>query len=176
MIRRGFTVVELVITITVMGILLTLAVVNLNATQANGRDSERKADAESIATFLETFQSTKDSSIPYSGLSYPGTTGSTALTTSTISTILPGIPEVIARAPDVDNDQDISIVPATNALTTTVGVLPQPGAGNDVYVYQPLTASGTLCADPGAGECRRFNLYYYQETTSSVQVVRSKAQ
>lgn len=36
--RRGFTIVELIITITIMGILLTLAVVNVGTTQLNARD------------------------------------------------------------------------------------------------------------------------------------------
>ena len=173
MIRRGFTVVELVITITVMGILLTLAVVNLNATQANGRDSERKADAESIATYLETYQSTQDPNIPYSGLSYPSTT---VMTTNDIGTYLVGISAEVTHAPDVDTSSPISIVPAQNALTTTAGVLPQPSNSNDVYVYQPLTSSGTLCTDLATSECRRFNLYYFQENGGGVQVVRSKAQ
>ena len=53
MTRRGFTIVELVITITIMGILLTVAIVNLNATQANGRDAERRGDVESLALNIE---------------------------------------------------------------------------------------------------------------------------
>ena len=53
MLRRGFTIVELIITITIMGILLVLAVVNVSGTQAQARDDERKADVESISLNLE---------------------------------------------------------------------------------------------------------------------------
>ncbi len=53
--RRGFTIVELVIVITIMAILLTLGVVNLRSAQANARDTERKTDIESIAQHLETY-------------------------------------------------------------------------------------------------------------------------
>lgn len=53
--RLGFTVVEILITITIMGILLTLAVVNLSGSQVNARDDERKADVEALQVNLETF-------------------------------------------------------------------------------------------------------------------------
>ena len=53
--NRGFTIIELVIVITIMAILLTLGVVNLRGSQANGRDAERKTDIETIAQHLETY-------------------------------------------------------------------------------------------------------------------------
>lgn len=53
MTRRGFTIVELIIVITIIGILLTLAVVSLNGSQEKARDDERKADIQSIAQHLE---------------------------------------------------------------------------------------------------------------------------
>ena len=53
--RRGFTIIELVITITIMAILLTLGVVSLSGTQKNARDSERKSDISTIALNLESY-------------------------------------------------------------------------------------------------------------------------
>jgi prepilin-type N-terminal cleavage/methylation domain-containing protein len=53
MIRQGFTVVELIITITIMGILLLLTVVGVNATQLTARDDERVGDVEAIGNNLE---------------------------------------------------------------------------------------------------------------------------
>jgi len=53
--RRGFTIVELIITISIMAILLTLGTISLSGSQANGRDSERKTDIESLSQHLETF-------------------------------------------------------------------------------------------------------------------------
>ncbi len=53
--KNAFTIVELIIVITIMAILITLGVVNLRGTQANARDNERKTDIETIAQHLETY-------------------------------------------------------------------------------------------------------------------------
>lgn len=53
--RRGFTIVELIITISIMAILLTLGTISLSGSQANARDSERKTDIESVSQHLETY-------------------------------------------------------------------------------------------------------------------------
>ena len=51
--RNGFTIVELVIVMTIMAILLALALVNISGSQVHGRDAKRKADAEAIAHGIE---------------------------------------------------------------------------------------------------------------------------
>jgi len=178
MIRRGFTVVELLITITIMGILLTLAVVGLNSTQVNARDSERKGDAEAIAMHLESYYNndSQDSQGNFfmSGGTYPGTS---YLIPATFSKILPDIDVKSTHAPGVDLSAPMSLVEATNATQTATGVAPLPSKSNDVYVYQPITSSGTLCVDPFVSNgCRKFNLYYYQETTNTVEMITSKNQ
>src|SRR6478672_10052725 len=53
--KRGFTVVAVLITLVIIGILLGLGTVGLRSTLANGRDSERKADIETIARGLEAY-------------------------------------------------------------------------------------------------------------------------
>ena len=174
MIRRGFTVVELLIIITIMGILLTLAVVNLNSTQANARDSERKGDAESLALHLESYYRNQDPNIVKSGGSYPGTT---YLTTAQIKQYLPDLDLKNVYAPGKAEPDTISLQAATNTLTDPASIDPAPSTSNDIYVYQPLTTSGALCTDPLTdGDCRRFNIYYYQESDSTVHVITSKNQ
>ncbi len=174
MIRSGFTIVEIVITVAIMGILLTLAVVGLNATQANSRDAERKGDAENTVLNLEGFYSNQDPDIPFSGGGYPGTT---QVSGSQITATLPSLDLKNVTSPTTPEDGDISLVAATNADPTPEGILPQPSASNDVYVYQPFTVNDTLCTSPSTqGECRRFNLFYFQETTNTVEVITSKHQ
>lgn len=174
---RGFTIVELIITITIMGILLTLAVVNLNSSQANARDSERAGDVEAITLNLESYynNSSEDAlgNFAKSGGTYPG---SSYLASSTFSKILPDIDPKSIHAPGVDLTAPMSFVAATNNSQSPTTILPKPSKTNDVYVYQPLTANGGPCTDPAVSECRKFNIYYYQETSDSVKQITSKNQ
>ncbi len=170
MMRRGFTIVEVAITITIMGILLTLAVINLNSTQANARDTERKGDVASLGLNLESFYANQNHNIPTSGGSYLGLN---FMNDADIQTYLPNLDPKSTHAPDVSLDDPMSVVVATNTSTSPSGILPQPSKNNDVYVYQPLTASRTLCL---SGDCRSFNIYYFQEADGQVHVLTSKRQ
>lgn len=172
--RRGFTIVELVITITIMGILLTLAVVNLNSTQVNARDSERKGDAESLALNIENFYTNQNATIASSGGTYPGTS---QLTDANIRLTLPDLDMKNAHAPGIDESAPITLQAATSAEPSALTIQPRPAQANDIYVYQPLTANGTICTDPAvSGDCRRFNLYYYNEAHNTVEMIVSKHQ
>lgn len=171
--HRGFTIVELVIVITIMAILLTLGVVNVRGSQANGRDAERKTDIESIAQHLDAYYTSGTDGSTDIGV-YP----STAITTSsaTITTALRDIDTDSLMAPgSTITDPTQTFKPATNAVQTAVGVTPQPTT--DYYIYQPLQllSNGTwvLCTNSGTQECRKFNLYYRQEVDSNVIMVTS---
>ena len=157
-----------------MGILLTLSVVGLNATQINGRDSERKGDVEAIATHLETYYRNDNPEFGINGGTY---LEAYYIDEANLKLYLPDLDQKNARAPGVDLSEPVSFIAATNNIATTAGVVPQPSKNNDVYVYQPLNAAGDLCVDPFlSGDCRRFNIYYYQESDNTIQVVTSKNQ
>lgn len=167
---RGFSIVEIIIIITVMGILLTLAVVNLSGSQVNSRDDERKADIEAISTYLESFYRTgTDEGSGY----YPPTDVITASLAAD-----QGLRDVFAdnnsKAFIAPGQSDIadSFVVAENDIQTTAGIEPSPAIGN--YVYQPLLGDGTLCETGTA--CRKFNLYYRLESNDTIQMVTSKNQ
>lgn len=178
--RRGFTIVELLIVITVMGILLTLAVVNLRDSQINGRDAERKADIESIATHLESFYNSGTNNSSVIGR-YP----STALISSDASHLIEVLRDADIKsfiAPNTeDNDNDhnehaVATFIAADCLgatctQTTAGVNPQPTI--NTYVYQPLQSDGSLCTTESQ-ECRSYNLFYMLELDQSIVMVKSK--
>lgn len=163
----GFTVVELLIVIVILGILLTLAVVNLTSGQVGARDEERETDTTVIASNLETFYSSGNGTLPAG--SYPGVDQLASETT--FLTALRDLDPSALRAPGYTGGT-ISLVPATNSVATTAGVLPQPT--NTTYVYQPLL-NGALCATT-ASKCRSFVLYYRSESTNTVIAVKSKNQ
>lgn len=162
--RRGFTIIELIIVITVMGILLTLAVVNLRSTQVNARDDERKTDIANVAVQLESFYTS-------------GTDGSTSLGRYP-STYLIGHEQTLLR--DVDpkslatpGASTSSLVVATNNTQTTVGIAPQPTISQ--YVYQSLQSDDSLCTTE-VQECKKFNLFYRLETDNLIYMITSKNQ
>lgn len=168
--RQGFTVVELLITISIISILLSLSVVSLHNSQVNARDSERKADVENIAKHMETYYTSGTDTLasPYK---YPAT--SQIADEASIRGTLRDIDELSLRAPNT-GDTTISLISATSNSTT----MPISGSSTrptiDEYVYQPLQASGALCTSFLFQECRKFNLYYRLEADNSVQVIESQ--
>ncbi len=53
--NRGFTIVELLIVIVVIGILAALVIVTYNGIQQKARDTERKTDINAIASHMEAY-------------------------------------------------------------------------------------------------------------------------
>ncbi|MEI6228843.1 MAG: type II secretion system protein [Candidatus Saccharibacteria bacterium] len=139
---RGFTIVELVVIITVMGILMVLGVVNLSSSQANARDAERKGDIEAIAMSLETFYTsgtdTNNIDIGY----YPPASN------------LIDSPRTLLR--DID-PKALAAPGATTSTTSSLKDTKTPSISD--YGYQ--------CTADGDGKCRNFTLYYHTETTQA---------
>lgn len=168
--RVGFTVVELIITMAIVAILLTLGVASLRNTEITGRDEKRKGDISNTALFLENIYSNgthdnpeyKGAYPPVAAVSTPGAT----------EAWFRGFDVKSLRAPGVDSPT-FSIIPATNNAQSAAGVSPQPTIST--YVYQPIDGDGTLCAT--LNECRKFNLYYLPEASgSSIIQVTSRNQ
>jgi len=171
MIRRGFTVVELIITITIMGILLLLAVVNVSSTQQRARDDERTADVQAIAANLEDYYRV---GIP-SGVTPPGTYPIASVMSQSNTDIRKTLLDVDPKSLVAPGKSLTfkSLIPATNATQTITGVTPQPTI--DTYVYQPISSNGSLCT-PMTDYCRKFNIYYRLEGNVTVQTVTSRRQ
>lgn len=53
--NRGFTIVELLIVIVVIGILAALVIVTYNGIQQKARDTERKTDINAVASHMEAY-------------------------------------------------------------------------------------------------------------------------
>ena len=170
--QRGFTLLELVITITIMAILLTLAVANINSNLRSQRDSERVSDIATIANNLETYYKT---GINGGGTLIVGRYPSTGLLVGGETVLRKNLPRMdieSAIAPGAANVV-VSFILATNAVETATGVLPQPTKSE--YIYQPIYLNGTLCTT-GAQECRRFNLFYRTESDNTVKKMTSRHQ
>lgn len=157
--RVGFTVVEVVIIIAVLGILTGLAVVSMRSSLPQSRDSERRGDVNNIAVHLDSLAANGyPGGVSIAKGSYPSTAHLSS--PSAISSVLADLNTKSLTSPSSPSGT-ISLVMATNSNTTTAGVTPQPTP--ETYVYQPLAADSSLCALANT-ECRRFIIYYKLES------------
>jgi len=160
MLRRGFTIVELIIVITVMGILLILGVVNLSSSQVSSRDAERKSDIETIAMHLETYYNS-------------GTDGSTTIGE------YPSADEinVLANQTKILRDIDPRALSAPGQTGSSLSAQ-HLFSGIDInkYIYNPISIGGTYCQYEYQ-ECSRYRLYYKLESgTKEIITFTSKNQ
>lgn len=191
--KRGFTVVEILVTLVVIAILLGLGTVGLRSTLANGRDSERKSDIETIARGLEARYDKGNSlkALPQTTIYWPNPTAQG-------KGYYPGVNEVYHMeggyrsgfSPETPNgNYTTENLPGTSqsALTTPSGSklgqacvwMCQP-AGNasqlvsvfggsasspqDKYIYESVDSNGNICSN---GNCVAYNLYWISETMTT---------
>lgn len=187
---RGFTIVELVVVIIIMGILLVLGVVNISQSQANARDSERDADIGAISKGLETRYSRGNPVVTASYVksgSYPsvneilhaeGKNPDSANLPNTgtvyLTSLLPGTVTNSFYPPTTASPTDVAttfkVICSTSCSTPNAEDATQItnalGGSTSVYVYEPITATNQVCIN---SICVRYNLYYLKETVAGTQ-------
>lgn len=188
--QRGFTIVELVVVLTIMAILLVLTSVGLAASQKNGRDAERKADVEAIARGLEIRYKQGNPRAVHSGGytqpgSYPGlnemlhiqgsdrgeTWSPTIIAGGYRTDALPGTTPASFTPPGTTAmGLDMCVWACGQAERYTAVI--EPATTMTKYYYEPIGVNGEVCANGG---CVRFNIYYRNED-GVIQTVRSARQ
>lgn len=188
---RGFTIVELVIVIIIMGILLVLGVVNVTQSQASARDKEREADVNTIMKGLETRYLHGNPVVSASYVdtgSYPSVneilhaegknpdpgnlpnTGTVYLTTLLPGTVTNNFYPPTTAAP-TDVATTFKVICSTSCLGTSTAensaqITATLGGSTTVYVYEPIDANNQICIST---ICVRYNIYYLRETAAGVQ-------
>ena len=139
---KGFTIIELLLTITVIVILAAVAVYPSFEVLPRAQDTERLNDIASIARRLEQAYTAQEVGAP----AYPTATKLIA-DISTKSGTVARLDTEALKAPGATTS---SIVAATSESLSA-----PKGTGSPVlneYVYQPLTSANVLCT--GTATCR----------------------
>ncbi len=141
--RRAFTLVELLVVTSIIGLMSTIATVNFTSARMKARDARRWADMDVMRTALELYFDSKDS---YPVDKHPGADGLVLGKAGAISLSVRGF-----------TDQETENV-------FLMRVPANPAGGGADYVYYSLDQDGKPCdAEPCAG----FNIEFVQEAKAN---------
>lgn len=195
---RGFTLVELVVVITVIVILLALGVVSMTSIQPRSRDAERQQRVEAIARALETRYANGNPTITGPSTNgfrgtYPSVQEAKHIDGQTITTFTPNSVSggYRLRAYPGTSERTFKNPGGTNAWTYVCeGACSSPTAAGDAsstqitsrvsasldrYVYQPVTSAGNVCLGESDG-CVKFNIYWRSEVDGTIKTIKSMRQ
>lgn len=144
--QRGFTIVELLIVIVVIGILAGLVITTYNGIQQKARNTERQTDLKAIQGQLEAYYATNGKYPDNNQLGSNGTTN-----VSFIGTDMRGL--------DKESLRDPKMAAGDYALSTSA-----PSAGTYQYAYLPVNDGGTACDNSAGGnDCTGYKLIANKE-------------
>lgn len=192
--KRGFTAVELIITLSLMAILLVLGTVSLRSSLIDGRDAERASDIATITRGLEQYYTNGNpKTFSYETKNtYPGAyeinfmTGTCAsigtaanYSPSTCSedylvSALPGASNATLTPPNFTSKQLITSYGQSERSPVTIMndyIAAQLDLGK--YLYKPMSrGSYALCNSA----CDQYALMYKNEKTGTIITIKSKHQ
>ena len=144
---RGFTIVELLIVIVVIGILAALVITTYNGIQQKGRNTERTTDLKAMQGQLEAYYATNGS--------YPDTSqlgSDSAGNVTFIQANMKGLDKEALRDPKATKG-DYSL--GTTATATK-------------YAYKATADDGTTACTAAAGDCTKYTLTAKQENGDDI--------
>lgn len=137
-INKGFTLVELLVVITIIGILATVALVSLNSARSKARDAKRLGDVRQIALALEFCYNDTGKYLPAS--TFPSAGEPMACAGTTYISGMPSDPSGGSYTYGVDNDSN----PQKYVVATKLENITHAALGTD----KDGTAYGVDCEDP----------------------------
>ena len=167
---RGFTITELIVTISIIGILAGLTVMYVPAAQVRSRDADRKADVEAIRQELE--RQYTEAAIN-GDATYPSTKGGGGIV-AVLDLFSKSALGDAMRAPT--QPTGVSVRPVEPNGATNTG--PQTPTISE-YIYQPFRPDGKLCNYDNPTEykpCTSWKLWYRLEETGEIKLIESKHQ
>lgn len=150
-VSRGFSIIEIIIVVGIIGILASIVTISYAAIEANARDSEREAKATVIASALEEYYEENGE--------YPSC-GSLTSSLETARSTLGGINADTLKTPTSDNATLNSI----QCTTLT------PSSEEDIFAYAGDNSPSCL----GSESCLQWTLQYKKEFSGEVVSIQSK--
>ncbi len=152
--RRGFTIVEVLVVISIIGILATITFMGFGRYQADTRDSARASQATILAESLEKYYEQNGE--------YPGCPALTGAAATVTSSVLPGVEPQTIVTPQAASG-------TTNSIQCTdLTSISQP----DFFAYVGDNSSTCLSGQ----DCLMFQLKYKQESTGQIITINSRHQ
>jgi prepilin-type N-terminal cleavage/methylation domain-containing protein len=148
--RRGFTLVEIIIVIVVIGILTTIVALGMSLYLAEGRDAQRASGTSAISEALEGYYDKNGE--------YPSCAALTANGQS-VSQLLNGLDAEVLVAPK-----------ATGSTTNSLSCSVLDTSTNDFYEYK---GDGSTTCTTGGG-CLSYTLRYREERTGDIVEINSR--
>lgn len=143
--QAGFTIIELLIVIAIIGILATLVLTNFQGAQAKGRDTVRKNDINSLYQKLEEYYN-ENGGYPDGNLD---------------NTVLPGADE--GAFDDADGTQIVESF-ATTATEPTLTL-----TTTNEYAYAAYSCTNATAQSPVAATCAKYKLATFLEKESQYE-------
>lgn len=138
--QSGFTIIELLIVIAIIGILALLVLTNFQGAQAKGRDTVRKSDINSIYQKLEEYYN-EEGGYPDGALS---------------DELLPGIDEGALL------DQEGTTISATFSTDANLAAPTLPDT-TDEYLYAAYGCVNATAQTPVGATCAKYHLATFLE-------------
>jgi general secretion pathway protein G len=88
---KGFTMIELLVSVTIIAVLTVIGAVSYSSVNKRSRDVKRKSDLEQIRSALEMYRSDQ-AEYPNAGLTVGSFTNTTALASFTVPSYMPSVP------------------------------------------------------------------------------------
>jgi prepilin-type N-terminal cleavage/methylation domain-containing protein len=151
----AFTLVEVLIVVTIISILVSISVVFNRKIQISSRDKERETEITIIANALESYYNNSGE--------YPGVSVMTNSNGATVRTLL-GI-------------KDVGAIVAPTAPPGTTNSIVSTGSSPDRYIYttaETNPAIGTCATSGSLTGCTKFQLSYTKEDGNTTITVDSR--
>jgi prepilin-type N-terminal cleavage/methylation domain-containing protein len=152
-IARGFTIIELLVVISVIGILATITLVGFNRYQADSRDAQRSSQATILAEALEKYYDKNGE--------YPSCTAVTDVGTNVVTNVLVGTDPEVLIAPQAAPNQ-------TNSIDFCTEITPSTPTDSFAYV-----GDGSSTCTSG-NSCLQFSIQYKEESTGTIKTITSR--